>query len=365
MRINKNTILCFFIMITSIFFRYLAIWDLISMEKRYMLLPIIMILFIVYLSNKKFSKNKIIFIALILIVGMVDFIIANEIDIFIPLLFAIIYMRENGDKEFLKHFAICSLLFYVLTIFLCKVGLIENVEFIRVVEGKTIIRNTLGFTNPNHALTLLTPVIISLCLILNLDSKAKKNIFSFFALLISYLVYYQTNSRTGFYCIILFIILFLFEKKISSSISNKTKYMFILFTILTFLIAYIFGNSSSLINELLTNRPIMWIQTININAIELFGNSSIKLDNTYLWLLYRHGIIIYIFYMYIYSKSANYFSKNNKLFISIVIVFVYSLFENTLNYVFNPIFTLSILYLLNSNKYRMALYSNNDGEANE
>ena len=365
MKINKNSILCFFIMFTSVFFRYLAIWDLISTEKRYMLLPIVIILFIIYLCNKKISKNRITFIIFILIMGLLDFLITNEIDIFIPLLFAIIYMRKNGDRDFLKHFVICSSLFYLATIILCKVGIIENTEFIRVVDNKTIIRNTLGFTNPNHALTLLTPIIISLSLILNLNSKKKKIIFSIFALLISYLIYYYTNSRTGFYCIILFIILLLIIKNNNIIIVTKAKYLFFLFTIITFIIAFVFGNTSSAINNILTNRPVMWKETINRVVISLFGNSTIKVDNNYLWLLYRHGLIIYIFYMYIYGKATNYFVKNNRLFISMFLVLIYSLFENTLNYVFNPIFTLSIMYLLNFGKHDMYLYNNDEGEKYE
>lgn len=359
MIISRKKCICFTITMLAMIFRYLAMWDLISPSQRYFILIIVLLMLGIYLHGKKINKNKIVAIFIILIIGIIDFVISNEIDIFMSLLLAFIYLYDDGDKDFLKHFILASSTLYIVTILLCSYGIINNVEFVRVVGDKQIIRNTLGFPNPNHALTLLTAIIISLGLSINL--KKYIVLFCIFALTTSCLIFYQTNSRTGFYLILLFLILVIFRKFIKIKKKNIYKYTFLYLTIISFFIAIFFENNV-ILNDILTNRPSLWANHINNLPISLFGFANAKVDNNYLWLIYRHGIIVYLFYFYIYVKSFKYFSKDKLLFISYMMILIYSMFENTLNYAMNPIFVICLLYVLNKDSYKMLYSKSREGD---
>lgn len=359
MTISRKKCICFIITLLAMIFRYLAMWDLISPNQRYFILIIVLFMLGIYLYGKKINKNKIVAILIIVIFGIIDFIISNEIDIFMSLLLAFVYFYNDGDKDFLKHFIFASSTLYILTIFLCRYNIINNVEFVRIVDDKLIIRNTLGFPNPNHALTLLTAIIISLGLSINL----KKYIVPFFAftLVSSLLIFYQTNSRTGFYLILLFLVLVIFRKFIRLKKKNIYKYTFLYLTIFSFFIAIIFENNA-ILNDILTNRPSLWATHINNFPISLVGFANAKVDNNYLWLIYRHGIIIYLFYFYIYVKSFKYIAKDKLLLISYMMILIYSMFENTLNYAMNPIFVICLLYVLNKDSYKMLYSKSREGD---
>lgn len=353
MKISSKNLFCFIIMFISILFRYLSPWQVVSQSQRYYLLPFVFILLLIYLFNLKIKKEKYLFIIIVMIFGTIDFIITKEIDVFMSLLLAFIYLFDDGDKLFIKHFFISSCILYILTIVMVILNIIQNVEFVRLVNNNLTIRNSLGFVNPNHAFTFLTPIIITFYL--KLKNSDKNKWYLLLILLINFLIFMQTDSRTGFYSIIIFVIFIFFDNIIKKIMSPKFKYIYIVMTIVSIVIALLWGYKGSFLNNVLTNRPVIWNRHVTKFPIKLFGNSNALIDNCYLWLIYRHGLIMYLFYFVIYYKSTSYFLKNKKLFISFLIVMIYSLFENTVNYAFNPMFILGIIYCLNGNTYRMCL----------
>lgn len=347
-RLRKTSLgyICIFLLIL---FRYLSIWQIISAESRYLLLIAIIGFTIIDLfKNKKIrinSKTSVI----IIIISLIDFLMSGEIDIFITGLVSLLFLHENNDKKLISVFTISSTLLFILTIILNKIGIIQSVTFIRNLDGTIINRDSLGFTNVNQVFLCFFPIITGLYLLI---PKNKVLLFSLFIFAICLAIYSKTNSRTGLYSISIFLIMInvLKNRWIDAKIIPA---LFVILTILSFTASMLFGkDTNNWLNQALTMRPFLNYTTITTQNISLFGADNLKFDNTYLWLIYRHGIMIYIFYLYIIVKATKNKIMDIRLLNILIVFFIYSLFENTLNYAYNIHFMLLTIYSLTDNNMK-------------
>lgn len=350
MSITKDKLFCTIITFSVILFRYLNFWGFIPQMHRYAILAFVIVAFIINLNKRRYSYSELLVIAGIIMFAILDFIVSGEVDIIIALVLAMTYSIPNGTKKLLYDFTLYSLLFFVLTLVFNYLGIIKGNDAIRIVDGARVERASLGFTNANHAFTYMIAIVIG-GYILSESKKCERRVL-FVIAISSYLIYCVTDSRTGFYSIVLLLVLAVFEKSVYKRTSEFGKPLFLLLTVLSVLIAVYFGRSIPL-NHLLTNRPIQWLRNVS-RGINLFGHPEARPDNNYLWLIYRHGLLIYVFYLYVYVKTYKKMIENKKVFISLVVFSVYSMFEHLTNYAFNILFTLQLLYLINEkSNYRM------------
>ena len=95
--------------------------------------------------------------------------------------------------------------------------------------------------------------------------------------------------------------------------------------------------------------------------ITLFGNES-NVDNTYFWLLYHKGLIVYMLYLLIYMKSVEKLSLNRIFVLPILLFGVYSMFENLDVYNYNFLFVIELITILNKNKVKYRWIKNEKDE---
>lgn len=276
--------------------------------------------------------------------GLLDFYISGEIDILIYLVLALLYLSFDDVYGLIKDYTRISLFFFITTIILSYLHIVDSHDAVRMVDGVLINRSSLGFTNVNHVFSFFISIVLGIYIINEYKSKIKV---ASIILIASTLLYMVTNCRTGFFSVLVLVVLMFFEDFVFEK-GNRIGYvLFILFTILSFAIGILWGSTPyNAVNEMLTNRPFAWFTHISSFPLSILGNPTAKVDNTYLWLIYRHGLIIYLFYLFMSIRSQRFFRNNKRLFISFVIISMYGIFENLLNYAFNVVFIMQIMVLL-------------------
>ena len=119
----------------------------------------------------------------------------------------------------------------------------------------------------------------------------------------------------------------------NSKVKFVIKYEFIIFTIMSIVMALYFTNT--FINVLLSNRPFYWSKAMEVIGFSVLGRDPIKtipLDNMYITYLINYGYISYFIYAVIYVKIGKKICNNNLLIIVFTIFNIYGLFENAFVY---------------------------------
>ena len=175
-------------------------------------------------------------------------------------------------------------------------------------------------------------------------------------------MYKATNCRTGYIAVILIPIAdIIYSRMIKKRDFKIIKYFFIIFTLVSVGIAFAFGKSNNEVNVLLSNRPILYYEMLTQSNITLFGNES-NVDNTYFWLLYHKGLIVYMLYLLIYMKSVEKLSLSGIFVLPILLFGVYSMFENLDVYNYNFLFVIELITILNKNKVKYRWIKNEKDE---
>lgn len=359
MKVSIERLFSNIIIFIVVFFRYLCMWNFIPSNQRYLLLIFALLAAIVYIARVPYSKKDFRMIVFIALFAVIDFITTGEIDILVSMLLAIIYSVADGDKKLVGDFARVALFFFLVTIILNSMGLISGRDTVRVVNGIVIERSSMGFTNVNHVFTYFISIVLGFYIVT--DTKKRKKYVLVITLVASYILYTITNCRTGFFSVILLSVFIIFESVITKKISKYGVALFIVLTIVSYGIGLLFGASPTGLNEILTQRPAIYLKYIIGFPITLFGNSVVRVDNNYLWLIYRHGIVVYLFYLFIYIKSYKKLTENPKIFISVLVILIYSIFENMVNYAFNIMFAVELMYCINKGSNYIKLNKKHEG----
>lgn len=335
----------FVLVFLSVLLKYLKFTFDVPLVFMYLLFATMIILDISILSKIKIKKNDIIQIVITSILCLVITLLTSSIDFAMPLLFAI-YFRKKGIKIYLFYLFLSGIFCFTATIILNGLGLLESNVMQRLVNGEIVTRNSLGFEHVNSTMMHWFSLIVLFYILFE-----KKIINYAIIAIISYFLFRQTDCRTGFYVILIFITFTVFfEKKEFKFLKNNGQYLFIFLTLITIILCKNFGDSDNIYNEIASNRFL-----IGNSLISQYGLFSIigfdiplttPIDNIYLFFLLRYGLIAYFTIIYIFMTG---FKKidNQKYRISIITFFIYCLFESNYVYYINFSFFILIFYIIN------------------
>ena len=320
-KINYNFILILLVVI----FKYLKVQNILNGLSNTILLIFICMVIISVIRKRFISNVDINKLVLAMILAVIQFLFLHDIDILIMILIAITFSKtSNAIYKISKYFCISIIAIFLVTIVLNKLGILDSYMMIRRnSDGIVRMRDSFGFSHPNCLYLYYFLTILSIYYI----AKNKK-VFSIITLISSIVMYNVTLSRTGFICTIFFLILIWFyPKKIKIN-----KYLFLGGTILTLLIAILYGKeTNNTINQLLSNRPIFYYYYIDNELIfNLIGNnivSKVPLDNMYLGIIITSGWIIYLFYLVLYVYTGEKIEEDRKLTNIYIITMIYGCFE--------------------------------------
>ncbi|TBL52972.1 hypothetical protein EYZ00_13050 [Hafnia paralvei] len=324
--------------------------------------------------SEQYDEQKIVFYFLVALCAMIIFIDRLSLsDIIILLissvayialgngyalkLFLIVYAARTFELNMLiKKMLAISIIFYIGVVFF-GFGNIDVGVFTRVSDSGRVIRETIGFDNPNKAFFFLVPIFISWVYLYGNKHKISS---LFLIISVTFIIYTLTYTVTGLIANILLSLLLIFSWLIPSlRTQSRTRIWmvipitFILFIIISVYIAIAYQADSN-INRILSERPKLWYYFIEnyLNWSFIFGQAKeetvLPLDNSYIDALVHFGFIFILYLIYMYSKASKLVFKtriDNSLFLILCLyILVYSLGETLF---FEPAYNPSLLIVFN------------------
>ena len=345
---NKN-IIGIIVIFISIFYKYLSFYEIISETATKLLIILAVVLNVIIIAKRKFNRQQLQIIMLIFFLVLAMTYISKSIDFIVVLLISLMFYKDNL-RDFFKIYFISSLTCYLFTIFLYFIGVLENNSIRRFTEDGVIVRNSLGFSHVNGVFKNFLPIVLSGYFLVKEKNIRKYNLFIF---VISTILYIISNSRTGYFCIIIYLFCTSFIDIMKFRlVSGSIKYMFIICTVITLCIVAIAGKSANNpINELLSDRPIIWNMHLNEpGALRIIGGTNrLHMDNTYLTYLVNFGIFIFIC-VFVIKYLAIKKIKDHRILLMILILSIYGIFENGISYNIDFSLIVEFIYLFNIEK---------------
>lgn len=281
---------------------------------------------IIDIVNKKIQKEDIKQIIILGAISIMFVVFYQDVNFLISYVFSLMCLKKS-EKSFVKAFFYSSLILYLSVIIMYLLGILEPNNMIRYVNGIVVTRFSLGFPHPNNVFLFLLPIVMS-----GYYLWSKNKIFYVVSFIIIWILYKLSLCRTGFYILIILLIMGLFKHIFEKQWFIKSvKFMMIIFAILSIYIASKFGNNIvNNVSSLFSGRPYYWKYFLDNNLLFTFWGENAKLgkyiDNFYIFLLAEYGIIGFTTYTYIYYKSVKYMEKN---YTEILIIFIFLLYGLT------------------------------------
>lgn len=313
MKVNKSTKISF----TFLFVLMMQMHYLLGMSRFskfgsieiFRLLLFALAIFFVFLkylaANVRITRIQLFVMFVLVAVSFLGMYFSDGMTVVKMLLFSLSFKDvkvENVFAYFLKADLICLCLVSSASLF----GIIDN---FRLVGDENVF--ALGFSNSNTLASILFAIAVTdLCL---QYSKCRSIWWKGIASVIA--IYVLTKSRAPTFSLILMILLVFMEKKGLFKVSRKTGMVmggaFVLLGILSFVIAKTFNinkNFWTIINASFSWRPYFFHQYYQNFDVLLFGNKFDlsdygPLDNAYLMLVYKYGIVIVLVYAVIFFVS--------------------------------------------------------------
>lgn len=261
---------------------------------------------------------------------------------FIRLAFLIVCMYFIEFNKFVKFDISLKVIILFTTIILNRFGIIpENIGYR---EDAITKRYSLGFTHPNLLSLYLTTIMFEIFYILK--DKYKILTTPFFIGIIIF-INYITNTRTSMIIlstVLVFAILYSINKKIFDKIFENKFVKILIYalpiiltaiTIICTVLNNIDPNKVIVIDKLFSNRLKWYSVFLEKFNISILGQSipdtleNVVLDNAYLKILLKFGIITYIIFIIfaILSKKRAYQNKNYVALVLILLLECYGLME--------------------------------------
>lgn len=297
------------------------------------------LLFLQFLIKKKYNFREL----AILLTSCLLYLFTKEGSILVIILLSISII-DIDDKYVVKVYMLLTTIFVIGCVLIGNlrpdISQVPEIHY-RFINGQYIARETFGFANPNSVFLFSLPIFAGY-IFLRFD---KYNIWDRLIIVgTTIYIYKNTMSRTGFFTMILALIIVEILKFIDLNkypISKKIiRLIPIIFLVLSIIVGTLFKNNTFL-NKALASRPSHWNSYLfgEGSLLTLFGNKfspDMKilhpLDSSYIYIISILGITSLVFFMYLLYKGLDIFIKNNKkIYIVIVIIFlVYSFAENIL-----------------------------------
>lgn len=337
--------------------RYISYIDLFSL----------FLLFISILLKSKTYERKA-FITIVLIGGILLISSFFSKDLMLVRIFLfIIAMKEMNFKKVIRYDFYVRIIFTIIVLLLYKLGLTNTLEFYR--DG--VIRNTLGFIHPNTFSVMVYTIVMEYIFIYVSKFKLR----TFLLLLLAFIFIDKvSDSRTGELSLIVFMIMVLLDnvstktKKVAFKI---TKYVPLIMILISFIMIYLYKNNVVQIQKLnliLSGRIHYGQAFLDTYGIKLFGQevkmfeliyssinnlSSWVLDNSYLLLLIRYGLLCtIIFYKAIVDSIKvikNEYSNSYLIYIVLTYLIMGAFETSLIKLQYNP-FILILGYIIYSNR---------------
>lgn len=324
------------------------------------LITFVGVLGIVYLISAKGIRINLIDIFLVL-TSILCVVVTQRLNLIVIaiLLIFMIYFNEVNTKGLLTVYCVAVSVFLV--IIMLDYYLLKNHQNTDIVMWRIdhlITRKTLGFSHPNQFMIAWMGLCIAYLL------KIKKYYFVGGAtiLVLNFLFYYLTASRTEFLLVCFSVVAIVgLRKWLEMPLSKFAKFLLAIAPLfllgISFMMIQFYQNPT--LNTYLSGRPTLYKQFYDSNGISLFGSLDLEdamFDNSYLQLLLSKGLVIGVMYIVIMFR----FVKNNYInlrFAILLAVFYVSGITETLLFKFE-IFLPFILYIYEINSMNMALSRN-------
>lgn len=237
----------------------------------------------------------------------------------------------------------------LVTLTFCFLGILPDVMTSRDHLGIEL-RHSFGFYHSN-VLPLLV-LYIEIYYIFIYQSKAKHR-FIVLMLFINYLLNIMCNSRNAFYlCAILsFAVIYIkhfpLNKYITKSLTIITKYSVLLMSIFSYAMIFLLlrGGVYDKIDSFFSGRfrnAIFKMRSVGIHLVTFMSNEDyfrdgITLDNGYLYIILRYGIVMVIFFVIVNYFLVNKVGNNPFALIALLVLFIANFIDNDLvDYGFFP-----------------------------
>lgn len=320
----------FIIMALVVGFRYVALFYS-STILNFLLLFLLCWLVFLNIRMKKIRILELRKIVILVGLSAIIFLVYNEDNLFIYLMGSLAFL-ESDDREIVKGFWGWSIVYFIGVIIAGKLGIIDVVVAGRYIDNETVYRNSLGFGNVNTASIYFLGIVFG---IYYLFGEARGKLLWGYGLttLIAIWIYKETDCRSGFYIYLLFVICsLLYGKRLKKIGKLVIPAGFGIFMVLSFGLAIVFGGTfDNSVNTLLSGRPYfsnfyiknwLWISLLGTGVV-----GSRVLDNYYLSLMVKTGLVGYLTYFYIFRVGGKYLKDDAKALLILLFVFIYGVME--------------------------------------
>ena len=312
-------------------------------------------LFFLFFLVRRYTRKKLLFYILLLCLAFTIVTYSQSVNFLIGMLLALLAPYIDVKKLIVIDIKLKTELLFVV-ISLCGLGIIENVEGF---AGK-VYKQSLGFGNPN-TLTMIAVSILMEWLFIHCGKVKKYQYLIIF--LIMYIVSNISKGRTSLYTLIFIILLFLLMDLDSQLFyTHILKLIFAIITpilaVLCFVVCNLYRSGNVIvaaIDQFMTNRIYYTTQALIRYGVKFIGtqteNESLGVDIGYVYCALKYGLIYLVFICIIYSVQFIRFLKHKQIDVVLLMLFYIVASFGESHMLSNPIFNVSLLYLLYSNEH--------------
>ncbi len=264
-----------------------------------------------YLFYSKVHRNSFFIMVLLLALGMLSLAFSGETFI-LKLVAFILIAKELSKKQALKYNNFSLILAFSLILMTALIGITD----LHFWEG-TKEAYRLGFRNPNSPPVIIFAIIAGY----NLYHYINFKIIVLESIILG-ITFYLCQSRTAgivyiVYIFALLIIKIMKDLRVFRFLMKPWQYLFVFCAFISCYAAYQYSATDSMwieANLLFSGRFFAWQSYILQYGINLFGSKVDftlfgALDNGYLQLLVRYGIIVFLLYSFIFIYISRYAYK--------------------------------------------------------
>ena len=311
--------------------------------------------------NRQTNLNLLIMLIFLVAIGGIAFYLSGGPTLLKLILFALAIVEV--DKYKILRYQYYSLVLGILIILGSSIFGIIPMEYARL-EGVY----TFGFVNPNNLLMVYIAAIMTYNL-LHEGQVKMRTLFVEFAL--AAVIFRFTNSRTGMLVTSIYLMNLIIgkvdsSKKISRKFMAVGNYLFIILSAISMFLALGYQKGDLMwekIDVALSWRPFLWGRYFDDYSITLLGTRLDmdrfgSLDNAYLTLLLKYGVLVFGVYLILFvSMSRRAVQQNKWDFVACIIAYeIYFVSE------FGPVLVnvniallIEIHYLMNRRKIEQGI----------
>lgn len=329
---------------------------------------VVLAIFIIFMQNEKYNIKRFILMCIVCVVLCINYFITKD-NALIKIFFLVVAFKDLNFNKFIKVDLIIRGLCFTFVIILYKLQIIENIIIYRA-DGT--IRQSLGFSHPNALGAYIMSISFSYIYIRYKNIKLRDVILLFLALIFATI---YTDSRTATAGILLLFIFIALNKLVKNKknrrIVKKCIPLIPVFCAILSVLCTLLYNKYEFISDLdsILSKRIMYsnyfwkeygvsmfgqdITTVSTVEAALYNLTPKILDNTYILVLIKYGIINFIIFNVLSFKSLKYLLKeNNKtsqmLVIILVVYYICGMLESWLiKFSYNIFILYFAIYLYN------------------